>query len=92
MTIIHLSEAPNLKVGPPTLHQPRTYTIVSFDPFHIFWSILTRGGEGEGQISYSRRVPKDDDVEKMECKIADLKVALSATNATLSCAMNTLKS
>ena len=32
LTIIHLPEAPNPKVGPPTLHQPRTYTIVSFDP------------------------------------------------------------
>ena len=31
LTIIHLPEAPNPKVGPPTLHQPRTaptYTIV----------------------------------------------------------------
>ena len=29
VTIIHLPEAPNPKVGPPTHHQPRTYTIVS---------------------------------------------------------------
>ena len=38
VTIIHLPEAPNPKVGPPTLHQPRTaptYTIVSFDPFRL---------------------------------------------------------
>ena len=35
VTIIHLPEAPNPKVGPPTLHQPRTYTIVPFDPFRL---------------------------------------------------------
>ena len=47
VTIIHLPEAPNPKVGPPTLHQPRTYTvIVSFVLYNIFCSILTRGGEG----------------------------------------------
>ena len=38
VTIIHLPEAPNPKVGPPTLHQPGTaltYTILSFDPFQL---------------------------------------------------------
>ena len=38
VTLIYLPEAPNPKVGPPTLHQPRTaptYTIVSFDPFRL---------------------------------------------------------
>ena len=42
VTIIHLPEAPNPKVGPPTLHQPRTaptYTIVSS-------SFLFLGGGG----------------------------------------------
>ena len=53
VTISHLPEAPNPKVGPPTLHQPRTYTIVSFDSYSIFWSILGGGS----QKPYSRRVP-----------------------------------
>ena len=52
LTIIHLPEAPNPKVGPPTLHQPRTYTIESFDPFRL-------GGVknrilGENQLSVDR--------------------------------------
>ena len=50
VTIIHLPEAPNPKVGPPTLAQPRTCTIVSFDPFRL------GGGGGGGQKPYSRRV------------------------------------
>ena len=39
VTIIHLSEAPNPRVGLPTLHQPRiapAYTIVSF-VYGISW-------------------------------------------------------
>ena len=50
VTIIHLPEAP--KVGPQTLHQPRTCTIESFDPFRL-------GGVknrilGENQLSVDR--------------------------------------
>ena len=57
VTIIHLPEASNPKVGPPTLSQPRTaptYAIVSFDPFRL--------GRGGSQKSYSSRVPYNKNI------------------------------
>ena len=58
VTIIHLSQAPNPKVGPPSLHRPRTapiYTLVPFDPFQV------GGGVGypyvgEYQIKYGEKL------------------------------------
>ena len=54
VTIIHLSEAPNPRIGHPTLHQPRKgppYTIASFVPF-------LKGEGGGGQKSLPGRVPR----------------------------------